>query len=145
MNKSLPTPTGIPNEWRVKQSASKKRERESSELEGWSDVEDDEQGWMTPHSETHPKIKEMMQEYYNMFDCIKGGEICHKAGVRRKDLQLGKTCLNYILGLCNKRKCTRTRRHPRAKDATDHEVTRLCSKLKRGVDILTGAKRQRTK
>ena len=98
---------------------------------------------MTPHKETHPKIKEMMREYYDKFDHIKGTTICQKAGVSVKELKLGNACLNYILGLCNKRECTRTRRHPRAKDATDWEVTQLCKKLKSGVDTMTGAKRRR--
>ena len=120
---------------------SKKREQECSESEGWSDVENDEQGWMTPHSETHPKVKEMMRDYYNQFDHVMGSTICQKAGVRVTELKLGNACLNYILGLCNRNGCTRTRRHPRARDATDQEVTQLCKKLKTGVDALTGAKR----
>ena len=114
-----------------------------SESEGWSDVEDKNQGWMTPHSETHPKVKEMMRDYYDNFDHIMGSNICRKAGIHIADLKLGNACLNHILGLCTKRGCTRTRRHPRAHDATDQEVTQLCNKLKRGVDILTGMKRQR--
>ena len=119
-------------------------DEESNDSDEWSVEKNEEHVWMTPHCETHPKVKEMMRDYYNMFDCIRSGEICKKAGVCVEDLNLGNACLNYILGLCNKRKCTRNRRHPRAKDADDYEVTTLCSKLKRGVDIMTGAKRQRT-
>ena len=132
------------NEWDVHDEWEKEGEQSNdSESEGWSDVEDGKQGWMTPHSETHPKVKEMMREYYDKFDYIMGSSICHEAGIRPADLKLGKACLNYILGLCTKRGCTRHRRHPRASDATDHEVTQLCKKLKKGVDILTGAKRRR--
>ena len=143
---AIETPVGIQKEWRAA-PVFKKREREQEhyrhESEGGSDAEDDEQGWMTPHKETHPKIKEMMREYYDKFDHIKGTTICQKAGVSVKELKLGNACLNYILGLCNKRECTRTRRHPRAEDATDWEVTQLCKKLKSGVDAMTGAKRRR--
>ena len=74
INKELRTPVGIPKEWRAA-PVFKKREREQEhhrrESEGGSDAEDDEQGWMTPHKETHPKIKEMMREYYDQFDGIR--------------------------------------------------------------------------
>ena len=132
-DKKLITPEDIPRQWTAQKQKPVKR----------SDVEVDEQGWMTPHSETHHKIKEMMREYYDQYDDIRAHNICQKAGVSMKELNLGNACLNYILGSCNRRECTRTRRHPRAEDATDQEVTQLCKKLKKGVNAMTRAKRQR--
>ena len=66
-----------------------------------------------------------------------------KAGIQLADLRLGDVCLNFILGMCDKEGCTRTRRHPRYAEATDRQVTQLCNKLQRGVDELTREKRQR--
>ena len=70
--------------------------------------EEGQQG-MTPHNDTHPQVMEMMWEYYKQFDYIMGRQICHKAGIRIQDLKLGRACLNFILGGCNKEGCTERR------------------------------------
>ena len=57
-------------------------------LEEWSDVDNDKQGWMSPHSETHPKVKEMMREYYDNFDHIMGS---NRRWCRRADVNNGLT------------------------------------------------------
>ena len=67
---------------------------------------------LIPHSETHPLVKDMMKIYYNIYDRILGKVICNKAGVQISDLRLGKSCLNYVLGQCNNKDCTKTRWHP---------------------------------
>ena len=85
----------------------------------------------------------MMREYYSLHDYIMGKAICTKAGIQVEDLRLDDVCLNFILGMCNKEGCTRTRRHPRVAEATERQVTQLCNRLKRGVDEMTREKRQR--
>ena len=86
----------------------------------------------------------MMNEYYKAFDWIRGGDICRAAGVELEDLNLGRVCLNYILGRCNINGCTRRgRTHPRANTATMAQVNELCETLKPGVDEMTRAKRRR--
>ena len=83
----------------------------------------------------------MMNEYYNEFDWIAGGDICRAAGVEIADLNLGRVCLNYILGKCNIVGCIRRgRTHPRANTATTAQVNELCDTLKPGVDKMTRAK-----
>ena len=101
---------------------------------------------MTPHKETHPEVVAMMSEYYDMFDHIKGRQICEKAGIELKDLRLGRVCLNHILGKCTTNNCTRkpiNRIHAKGSDAKPEQVTALCNKLRRGVNELTRAKRNR--
>ena len=66
---------------------------------------------MTPHKDTHPKVVEMMRYYYEVFDHIKGRQICEKVGIRTTDLNLGPVCLNHILGKCTAPGCTRYRVH----------------------------------
>ena len=65
---------------------------------------------MTPHKETHPEVVDLMKDYYEMYDCIKGRQICEKAGIKIADLRLSKVCLNYILGKCTQRNCTKNGR-----------------------------------
>ena len=86
---------------------------------------------------------EMMWEYYQQHDYIMGRQICHKTGVTIRELNIGNACLNYILGLCNKKGCTETRRHPRADDPSPEEVDEFCNKLRKGVNEITRAKRHR--
>ena len=104
--------------------------------------EEDEQG-MTPHNDTHTQLMKMMWEYYKQFDYIMGRQICHKAGIRIQDLKLGRACLNFILGGCNKEGCTEKLWHPKAADASPEEVNELCNKLRPGVHELTREKRRR--
>ena len=81
-----------------------------------------------------------------MFDHIKGKRICEKAGIEVKDLRLGKVCLNHILGKCNQNNCTRRpmyRIHAKGSDAEPEQVTALCNKLRKGVNEMTRAKRNR--
>ena len=104
---------------------------------------DEHRQGMTPHDETHPQVMEMMWEYYKLHDCIKARQICYKAGMRLHDLNIGKACLNHILGGCNRERCTDERWHPNAADATPEEVNELCNKLRRGVDEMTRVKRHR--
>ena len=86
----------------------------------------------------------MMDDYYKEYDWIMGGAICRAAGIEIADLNLGRVCLNYILGRCNIDGCTRRgRTHPRANTATTAQVNELCNKLKPGVDELTRTKRRR--
>ena len=98
-----------------------------------------------PHSETHPKVKQMMDPYYKQYEWIMGREICEEAGVTFRDLDLGNVCLNYILGKCTFPGCGRGngRRHPRMNDASDAQVATLCIKLKPGVDAMTRQRRRR--
>ena len=98
---------------------------------------------MTPHDETHPQVMEMMWEYYKLYDHISGRQICHKAGIKKHELNLGKACLNHILGKCNTEGCTDESWHPNAADAHPEEVNELCNKLRRGVDEMTRVKRHR--
>ena len=95
---------------------------------------------MIPHEETNPQVQEMMKDYYKQNNFIMGGAICIKAGVKYDDLEIGNACLNYILGKCNKKGCTKTRWHPRAFDASPEAVRTLCNKLKKGVDVMTRTK-----
>ena len=99
---------------------------------------------MTPHDETPPQVMEMMGEYYKLYDCIMARQICHKAGMKLHDLNIGTACLNHILGGCNRERCTEQGRwHPNADDASPEEVEDLCDKLRRGVDEMTRLKRHR--
>ena len=135
INKELRTPVGITKEWRAA-PVFKKREREQEHHRGFGEI-----GGMIPHDETHPKVKKMMREYYNMFDYIMGSAICTKAGIHISELGLENVCLNYILGKCTMEGCTQQRTHPRADEATEEQVNQLCNKLSRGVNELTRAKR----
>ena len=101
---------------------------------------------MTPHKETHPEVVAMMKGYYEMFDHIKGRQICEKAGIELKDLRLGRVCLHHILGKCDHKDCTRHPRyrvHAKGSDAKPEQVTALCNKLRKGVNEMTRAKRNR--
>ena len=100
---------------------------------------------MTPHNSTHPKIKEMMEEYYEMYPDVYGKRICENAGIKTGELKLGKVCLNHILGKCTFQGCTTryNRKHPDGNTGTPQEVEFLCSKLKSGVDAMTRAKRNK--
>ena len=100
---------------------------------------------MTPNNNTHPTIKEMMKEYYKIYPDIYGSKICDKAGVKISDLNLGKACLNHILGKCTFRDCTTKlqRKHPNGNEGTPQEVDFICSKLRSGVDAMTRAKRNK--
>ena len=98
---------------------------------------------MTPHSETHPKVKDMMKEYYQRYDWIMGGEICRAAGVNIWELDLNKACLNFILGKCNFEGCTKKFRHVKKSEATQRQVDGLCNKLRPGVIKMTREKRRR--
>ena len=98
---------------------------------------------MTPHKDTHPKVIDLMKEYYEMYDHIKGQQICEKAGINIADLRLGRVCLNHILGKCPQRNCTKTRIHAKGSDAEPDQVEGLCNKIRKGVNELARAKRNR--
>ena len=85
----------------------------------------------------------MMKGYYKQYDYIMGRVICDKAGTKIHELHLDNACLNYILGKCNKERCTELRRHLRAANPLPEEVDSLCSKLRKGADKLTQAKPHR--
>ena len=94
---------------------------------------------MTPHKDTHPKVVEMMRYYYEVFDHIKGRQICDKAGIKTIDLRLSPVCLDHILGKCTAPGCTRYRVHAKGSNAEPGQVVDLCNKLRRGVDKMTRA------
>ena len=71
---TVQTPACLPSEWLL--AVSKKRKREISREEKIGGFE----GGIIPHDETHPKVKEMMREYYSLHDYIMGKAICTKAG-----------------------------------------------------------------
>ena len=84
-----------------------------------------------------------MKEYYQKYDWIMGNEICREAGIKIRDLNLNKACLNYILGKCTFEGCTKKFRHPRKSEATQGQVDELCNKLRPGVIKMTREKRRR--
>ena len=144
--KIVPKVIGLSYEWLKAGSRSKKRKREDantpddrSRHQEWRG--DNNQGGMIPHSETHPFVQEMMEQYYKQFPHIMGRQICHKAGTTIHDLNIGNACLNYILGKCNRPGCTQSRWHPNANDVEPREVMSLCNKVRRGVNRLTQAQR----
>ena len=100
---------------------------------------------MTPNNDTHPKIMDMMKEYYEVYPYIHGRNICEKAGVKIGDLRLGKVCLNHILGKCTFNGCTtkNERQHPKGTTGTKKEVDFICEKLRSGVDAMVRDKRGR--
>ena len=61
---------------------------------------------ITPHKDTHPKVKEMMKDYYEMNNRVFGKNICREAEIELADLRLGPVCLNKIWGKCNIQGCT---------------------------------------
>ena len=55
---------------------------------------------MTPHKETHPMIKKMMEPYYKQYKKISGNMICRAAGTHVGELKLQGACLHHILAGC---------------------------------------------
>ena len=92
---------------------------------------------MTPHKETHPMIKKMMDLYYKKFDKISGNMICNAAGIHINDLNLRSVCLHHILGGCVG-SCGR--RHPQSSEANPEQVNFICNKLRPGIRKLTSGK-----
>ena len=101
---------------------------------------------MTPHPDTHPKVVELMKEYYERYDHIKGRQICERSGIELSDLRLGRVCFNHILGRCTNHNCTdypNPRIHAKGSDAKPGQVEALCNKIRKGVNELARAKHNR--
>ena len=157
MYKCLPRLQGVPHDWYSTHKGGERDNERRQPYHGERDQggreskrkqgqrKDDRQQGMTPNKNTHPRIMEMMEEYYEMYPDIYGNKICTAAGVKIGDLNLGKACLNHILGKCTFQGCTTkyNRKHPDGNMGTPQEVDFLCSKLKSGVDAMTRAKRSR--
>ena len=160
--KSLPRLSGVPHDWyasrkrgerdnerRQPYQGDRERNQTGRDYQGGRDGKrqrfDDRQQSMTPNNDTHPKIMDMMKEYYEMYPDIYGRRICEKAGVKIGDLKLGKVCLNHILGKCNFNECATKyqRQHPKGTTGTQKEVDFICGKLRSGVDAMVRAKRGR--
>ena len=151
--KQLPRVAGAPDDWYSTGDAEEEDRferrrrpgRDAHDRRGQDQRNEDRQRKIVPHSETHPKVKQMMDPYYKQYEWILGREICEEAGVTFRELDLGNACLNYILGKCTFPGCGRGngRRHPRMNDASDAQVATLCNKLKPGVDAMTRQRRRR--
>ena len=138
INKSLPTPTGIPKEWKVKPATKKREQEQVRERDGREKEREQRNGneaasWS---KETHPKVKEMMETYRSKYDRVVFGQICKKAGVRIDDLpeSLHDKCFNHLLGKCNLGKPRCRHIHAAGSSLDEGDVDALVATLKPGVE-----------